>query len=185
MEATEQLKIENKIRQILDDQVKEIEDTWVEAHHDLIAEGFIETISYDTEQKIRVLADELDSKHRKLYAFLSGRDVVDLLKAKMTDDQIASILINACNVATRTKIGDLVMASHPSFPSELEIFDHDLDQLVKSLPNDSKFKTDVYTVQVDVPKTYFVVNSDLFLKEVSKIIDDALAEQAINNLIEA
>jgi len=181
--------VRQQIKKHLASKTQWLEDHWFEAHEDLVRDQLIENM-----QEHRATIDRLpwllDNVHRKLYTFLSGDEIVDFLRAKMTDDQILDELINigeACEGKTRSV--DMRLDSWNPSEIDEEVFtdeDDELALLVKLLPDDSLMKKQIFTVNINVGPFYFSVEADLFLnlKTIGATIDSALADEYMKTLLE-
>ena len=167
-----------------------LEDHWFEAHEDLVRDQLIENMHEEPHLMVDRMVRELDSVHRKLYPFLSGQEIVDFLRVKMSDDQILDELIHVGEAyENKTRSIDMQLYCWNPRVLEEEVFtdtDDELALLVSLLPDDSMMKKDMHTVDVDVGPFYFCVEVDLFLnlKTIGATIDSALADEYMKTLLE-
>lgn len=165
-----------------------LSEHWFEAHEDLIRDQLAEELSFEPDDAVNRLVPELDDAHRKLFHYLSGKEIVDLLRSKMSDKQIVDVLINIGDAYETKPTQHLIIFSLRNCPWEEEIFvdeDDDLAGLVALLPDDSMMKKDMLLVNIDVGPFYFCVRADTFLEEIQDVINTALADGYIKELLEA
>ena len=188
MESYEEYKeVRQKIKALLAEKEEWLSEHWLEAHEDLVRDQFAEELSSQPDDAVNRLISELDDAHRKLFHYLSGKEIVNLLRSKITDEQIVDVLIDAGETYERKPTSYLSIAcfARSDFEADVFIDDHkDLADLVDLLPDDSIFKKDMFTVNIDIGPFYFCVKADTFLKEVEHLINDALAEGYIKELLE-
>lgn len=181
--------VEKKIKAFLMKKADRLYEHWLETHGDIARDRFTDNLVFDPEGAVNRLISELDNAHRKLYCFLSGKEIVNLLRSKMPDEQIVNVLIDI-GETHETKLPQYLIVSefrnHDRDWDE-EVFtddDSDLAHLVSLLPDGSSMKKDTFTVNIDIGPFYFCVKADTFLKEVEHLINDALADGYIKELLE-
>lgn len=96
MESYEEYKeVRQKIKALLAEKEEWLSEHWLEAHEDLVRDQFAEELSSQPDDAVNRLISELDDAHRKLFHYLSGKEIVNLLRSKITDEQIVDVLIDA------------------------------------------------------------------------------------------
>lgn len=188
VESYEEYKeVKQKIKAHLAQKAEWLSEHWLEAHEDFIRDQFAEDLVLDPENAVDRLVSELNNVHRKLFHYLSGKEIVDLLRSKMSNEQIVDVLVNIGETYETKPPQHLIISSFRHSNWYEEVFadeDSELAELISCLPDDSLMKKEIFTVDVDIGPFYFCVKADTLLKEVGHLINDALAEGYIKELLE-
>lgn len=189
METYEEYKeVRKKIKALLSEKAEWLSERWLEDHEDLVRDQFAEDLFSEADVAVDRLISELDNAHRKLFTHLSGKEIVSLLRSKISDDKTVDILIETGEIYERKPTSYLSISCFAPSDHEADIFidqHKDLADLVDLLPGDSIFKKDMFTVSVDIRPVYFCVKADHFLEKVKNLLDEALADECVKELLQA
>ena len=144
----------------------------------------------DTSSTMRTFARNLYSiVRRDSYQDLEGQDILDLLLTKMTPDDIVSKMLEHSGVDVEdTNASKLVIESASVGEFEHVVYCDDVEGLVElqdQLPDGHKLKHEEITCMgYPCDGVLLLLNFPRFIASVSPVLDAAVADKAISNLLE-
>lgn len=178
--------VHQKIKAHLAEKAEWLSENWLEAYEDLVNDQFAEELISEPDVVVDRLVRELDDTNRKLYTYLSGEEIVTLLRSKLTDRQIVETIIYLGSARESKPTSYLTISSWNPRAFEEEIFvemHKDLANLVKILPDGNEMKVDAFMVDLHVGPFYFCTRADDLLKKLEQFIDDALIDESLQKLL--
>jgi len=177
--------IEDNIRHVLDDIADQFAQEWPIAMEDLIMDELAERATECPQETLGRLAEDLDRED--LYDDLSGFEVVEALRTKLSDIQIVNFIVELGSISLRDK--GFTISSFRVGEQEHEVLLQDSDELlhlVSLLPEGHELRKSVFTVHATPTEyIYLSVKFHKLTKALKPILDVAIAEKSISDILKA
>ena len=178
--------IVSKIERLLLKHTDRLDGQFLDNYCDFYQDELTDSALEDTSSTMRTFARNLYSiVRRDNYQDLEGQDILDLLLTKMTPDDIVSKMLEHSGVDVEDK---LVIESASVGEFEHVVYCDDVEGLVElqdQLPDGHKLKHEEITCMgYPCDGVLLLLNFPRFIASVSPVLDAAVADKAISNLLE-
>ena len=180
----------SKIERLLLKHTDYLDGQFLDQYCDFYRDELTDSALEDTSSTMRTFARNLYSIDRRdSYQELEGQDILDLLLTKMTPDDIVSKMLEYSGVdVDDSHPRKLVIESASVGEFEHVVYCEDVDGLIElqdQLPDGHKLKHEEITCTgYPCDGVLLLLDFPRFIASVSPVLDAALAEKAISNLLE-